>query len=254
MKSIRIFLVVVLLATITLTVFLSALHGYRSSMEEAQQLFDIKLSDTARLLAATGSPGRVSGQPIPAASQFAFQVWQDGRMIQQSTNAPATPIAHFEPGYQYTNFSNYRWRVYAFPETAGQRWVFTAERVDLRNELAEDIIMQSVLPVVATLPPLGLLIWLIVGYGLSPLRQLARQLHEKRADDLGALSVDRQPYELRQLVVSTNDLLRRLEASFTREKHFASDAAHELRTPISALKVHLHNLAQDLPEGHHDLL
>lgn len=113
--------------------------------------------------------------------------------------------------------------------------------------------MESVLPVVATLPPLGLLIWLIVGYGLSPLRQLARQLHDKRADDLGALPVDRQPYELRQLIASTNDLLRRLEASFAREKHFASDAAHELRTPISALKVHLHNLAQHLPEGHHEL-
>jgi two-component system sensor histidine kinase QseC len=252
-KSIRIFLVVVLLATITLTVFLSALHGYRSSMAEAQQLFDIKLSDTAHLLAATSATGLTQQRAITTAGQFAFQVWQDGRLIQHSANVPATPIAHFEPGYQHSNFNNYRWRIFAYPGSMPQRWVFTAERVDLRDKLAEDIIMESVLPVVASLPPLGLLIWLIVGYGLSPLRQLARQLRDKRADDLGALPVDRQPNELKQLIISTNDLLHRLEASFTREKYFASDAAHELRTPISALKVHLHNLAQDLPEGHHDL-
>jgi two-component system sensor histidine kinase QseC len=57
-----------------------------------------------------------------------------------------------------------------------------------------------------------------------------------------------------QVITTTNDLLGRLEASFAREKQFASDAAHELRTPISALKVHLHNLSKDLPAGHHDMM
>jgi two-component system sensor histidine kinase QseC len=57
-----------------------------------------------------------------------------------------------------------------------------------------------------------------------------------------------------QVVTSTNDLFHRLAASFDREKQFASDAAHELRTPISALKVHLHNISQDLPADNHDLI
>jgi two-component system sensor histidine kinase QseC len=57
-----------------------------------------------------------------------------------------------------------------------------------------------------------------------------------------------------QVITTTNDLLSRLEASFAREKQFASDAAHELRTPISALKVHLHNISKDLPAGNHDLV
>ncbi len=59
--------------------------------------------------------------------------------------------------------------------------------------------------------------------------------------------------ELMQLVTSTNELLQRLQASFNREKRFASDAAHELRTPLSALKVHLHNIAQELPAADHEL-
>ncbi|MGB5538577.1 MAG: HAMP domain-containing sensor histidine kinase, partial [Gammaproteobacteria bacterium] len=55
------------------------------------------------------------------------------------------------------------------------------------------------------------------------------------------------------VVTSINDLLRRLDASFRREKSFAADAAHELRTPLSAMKIHLHNLALDLPSGNHNL-
>jgi two-component system sensor histidine kinase QseC len=120
--------------------------------------------------------------------------------------------------------------------------------------LAEGIILESVLPVVATLPVAGLLIWLVVGYGLAPLRNLAAQLRSRRAEDLRRIPETRQPVELMQVITTTNDLLGRLEASFAREKQFASDAAHELRTPISALKVHLHNLSKDLPAGHHDML
>jgi two-component system sensor histidine kinase QseC len=250
-SSIRVFLVVVLLATITLTVFLSAMHGYRSSMEQAQQLFDIKLAEAARLLDDAASP-RGSDRNT-ANGQFGFQVWQGGSLVQRSANVPDTPIAPFEPGYHYSNFSDYRWRTYAWPVDGATRWIITAERVDVRTELGEDIILKSVLPVVASLPLSGLLIWFLVGYGLSPLRQLAHRLHSKRASELGALPVERQPRELIQLILSINDLLRRLEAAFEREKRFAADAAHELRTPISALKVHLHNLAQDLPPGHHTL-
>jgi two-component system sensor histidine kinase QseC len=251
MSSIRIFLVVVLLATITLTVFLSALHGYRSSMEQAQQQFDIKLSDTAHLLANTKS--RHADGIAKTAIQFGFQVWEDGVLQQRSANVPDTPISRFETGFHYSNFGNYRWRTYAWHAPGQQRWVITAERVDLRSELGEGIILKSVLPVVASLPVIGLLIWIIVGYGLSPLRQLANRLGNKRMDELGALPIERQPQELIRLITSINDLLRRLDISFEREKRFAADAAHELRTPISALKIHLHNLAQDLPPGNHHL-
>jgi two-component system, OmpR family, sensor histidine kinase QseC len=251
-SSIRVFLVVVLLATITLTVFLSALHGYRISMEQAQQLFDLKLADAAHLLDDAGN--RYLGGVAPSARQFGFQVWEDGILRQRSANVPPTPISRFESGYHFNNFSNYRWRTFAWQAPGRQRWIMTAERVDLRIELGEGIILKSVLPVVASLPVAGLLIWWIVGYGLSPLRQLASRLHNKRATELGALPVEHQPEELIRLITSINDLLRRLEASFERERQFAADAAHELRTPISVLKVHMHNLAQDLPHDHHDLL
>lgn len=253
MSSIRIFLVVALLATMTLTVFLSSLHGYRASMDEAQSLFDTKLADAAQLLAITRAQSAPEAAIRDTAPQFAFQVWEGDALREHSANAPREPLADLETGYGYRNFGSYRWRTYALADPETGHWILTAERIDTRNELAEGIILKSVVPVVVAVPVAGLLIWFVVGYGLAPLRRLAERLHDKRADDLGQLPHEEQPRELTQVITSINDLLRRLDASFRREKQFAADAAHELRTPLSAMKIHLHNLALDLPDSNENL-
>jgi len=252
-KSIRIFLVVVLLATMTLTVFLSALHGYRSSRAEVQALFDAELADRAHLLAITGDSRASGSRVVTVTEQYAFQLWRGDELLLRSDNTPETPIPVSEAGYQDRNFGGHRWRIYTWIDNGRNIRAMAAARVDIRNAVAEGIIMESVVPVIAALPIAGILIWFVVGYGLSPLSNLAKHLRSRRADELSPLPMERQPTELMQLVSSTNDLLGRLEASFVREKRFSSDAAHELRTPISALKVHLHNISQALPRGDSDL-
>ena len=245
-----------LMAIMTLTVFLSALQGYRSSIAEVQQFFDSELQERARMLAIAGSGHKVESETYAISDQYAFQVWQDGSLLQRSSNTPTTMISNLHGGYQDTNFGSYRWRTYTWIDTSQDRdrRAVTAERIDIRNMLAERIIMKSVMPVIVTLPVAGLLIWLIVGYGLAPLRNLAAHLGNRRAEDLKPIPETRQPVELMQVITSTNDLFSRLEASFSREKRFASDAAHELRTPISALKVHLHNMSKNVSPGDHDLV
>lgn len=252
MKSIRAFLVVALLATMTLTIFLAALHGYHSSMIEVKSLLDSSLMERARLLGASASDAERAEPVANASENFAFQVFRDGQLQWRSGNAPAEPIAGIA-GFHDRNFGNHRWRSYTWVDQEGQVRATAAERMDVRNSLAEDIILESVLPVVLALPVAGLLIWFVVGYGLAPLRNLAGHLHSRKADDLRPIPPGQQPVELMQVVNSTNGLLGRLQASFERERRFASDAAHELRTPIAALKVHLHNIAHQLPAGDPEL-
>lgn len=256
MSSIRRFLVVVLLATITLINFLTALHGYRTSMAKAEQLFDAQLADIADVLALTA--GGIDSNPAVLATVMgegpgiAFQVWHHGELLSSSGVAPenlAEPVAPLVAGYADVNFAGYRWRAFSryVPET--ERWLIVAERADIRFNLAESVILESVLPIILGLPLAGLLIWIIVGRGLRPLQDLAGEMGNKRGDDLSPVADFEPPQELAVLINSINDLLRRLEASFEREKRFAADAAHELRTPISVLKVQLHNLLRDADEG-----
>jgi two-component system sensor histidine kinase QseC len=244
MRSIRVFLVVVTLAVITLFYFISALRGYQSSMIEAERLFDKQLLDTARLI-ATIHPGD-GATNLGRDSGIAFQVWRGDRLIASSSNAPEQYIAALSPGFDFSNFGGYRWRTAAHFDVASGNWILVADRTDLRFALAENVILESILPALVGLPVVGLLIWVIVSGGLRPLRLLAREMGSKQADDLAPLTVERPRKELEQIVSSCNGLLQRLETSLLRERQFASDAAHELRTPISVLKVQVYNLAREL--------
>lgn len=242
MNSIRVFLVVVILAVITLFYFIAALRGYQSSMLEAERLFDMQLLDTARLIANIHTERRAGN--IDHDASIAFQVWRREQLLASSMNAPAEAISPLEAGFGYSNFDGYRWRTAAYRDPASGNWILVADRTDLRYALAENVILESLFPALAGLPVVGFLIWLIVSGGLRPLRQLARELGSKQPDDLGPLAIDSPKRELEQIVASCNGLLRRLETSLLRERQFASDAAHELRTPISALKVQVYNLAE----------
>jgi len=252
MKSIRTFLVIVLLATMTLIIFTAALRGYRGSMQQTERLFDRQLQDLADLLDEfSGTPTEPANMPENETpeSSIAFQIWGNGSLLHRSVNAPETPIVEFETGYHETNFNGHRWRSLAKQTSQTGRWVIVAERTDIRSRLAEEVILEAVTPIIFGLPVAGLLIWLIVGYGMRPLNRLARELGTRTSDDLTPLPADQTPAELTQVILSINDFLARLAASFGREQRFAADAAHELRTPISVLKVHLHNLAHELPPG-----
>lgn len=120
------------------------------------------------------------------------------------------------------------------------------ERYDLYRELIDGIILASLLPIIWVLPLIAVLIWLIVGYGLRPLKQFAETLRRRSANELNTISSDGLPTELSQVIESTNKLFARLSEAFEREQRFAADAAHELRTPLAALKINLHNHAQNI--------
>jgi len=246
-NSIRVFLVAVILAVITLFYFVAALRGYHSSMQEAERLFDKQLLDTARLIANIHTE-QTDGH-LGRDASMAFQVWHGDRLLAWSRNAPTAALAPREPGFDYANFSGYRWRTVAYFDNAGDNWILVADRTDLRFALAENVILESLFPTLVGLPIVGLLIWVIVSGGLRPLRALARELASKQPEDLSPLAIDAPKRELEQIVASCNGLLQRLETSLLREKQFASDAAHELRTPLSALKVQVYNLTQELGAG-----
>jgi len=260
MKSIRLYLIATILAAMTLLIFLSSLHGYNKSTIEAQNLFDKQLINMANILSSSVPQNNnitkqtaITNPVITPAdietNNNAFQIWQQGQLIRRSHNAPDTLITSLIPGFRDSNFNHFRWRNYVHHIPSLDRWIITAERTDIRNRLIDNLIIESALPVIMTLPLAALIIWFLVGSGLKPILQLSSQLQHKQSNDLSPVTLTESLQELQPLINSTNSFLLRLKNAFDREKYFSADAAHELRTPISVLKVELHNLTTELPDN-----
>jgi two-component system sensor histidine kinase QseC len=257
-KSIRGFLVIILLAIVTLANFAAALRGYLGSMDEAERLFNQRMLQQVDLLnytlpqlrAQIEARAEVFHFPARAAETEAsleFQwVTQNGKLLARSAAMPEQVVVPLVEGFRFVNFHSYRWHVLVTPSADKASWFIVAERDDQRYRLAESMILQAVYPMVLAIPVIGLIIWWVLGVGLKPVTNLARELRQREATDLHSLEQQDMPVELVQLAQSANDLLRRLDASFAREKRFSGDAAHELRTPIAALKIHCENLLHEL--------
>jgi len=249
LRSIRLFLISSILAALILFNFVAALQGYQSSMEEADTLFDNQMLDLARLVSNL-DVSSAGSKELRMGNNLAFQIWSDSQLLAASHNAPAQPLQSFEPGFEYANFDGYRWRTFTRYEVSLDRWVIVAERTDLRFVLAENVVLQSILPLLLGIPIVGLLIWIIVSHGLRPLQQLSSALRNKGANDLSPILSADSRIELDQVIESINGFIQRLDRVMEREKRFSADAAHELRTPMSALKVQLHNLSEEIDTKH----
>jgi len=233
------------MAALVLFNFVAALQGYQSSMREADTLFDNQMLDLARLVSNL-DVSNANTRDLRLGNDVSFQIWTGSQLLAASHNAPDQPLQSFVPGFEYANFAGYRWRTFARFEAPLDRWVIVAERTDLRFILAENVVLQSILPLLLGIPIIGLLIWTIVSHGLRPLKQLSFALKNKGASDLSPILSADSRIELDQVIESINGFIQRLNTVMEREKRFSADAAHELRTPMSALKVQLHNLGKEI--------
>lgn len=250
--SIRTFLIGVLLSTFTLLNFVAVVKGYKNGLDTVRTVLDEQLRDVALLLAVHST--RVVRLGEFDKTYIAYQVIRDSRLQERSFNAPSTVVTELTPGFGHKNFDHMRWRTYTHYESESDTWVWVAEPEQQRDRIAESVVFNTVMPILIGIPLAGILIWLIVGAGLRPLKSLSTQLEKKQPSDLSPLTVDQRiPKELIPVVTAINQLLTRLLLAFQREKHFAADAAHELRTPVSVLKVQIHNLESTLTGKNADL-
>ena len=190
MTSIRRFMVIVLLASITLLNFIAALDGYRSSMEKSQQLFDKQLAGVAQLLINSGIAGNtIQNTDVHVVDSdidsIAYQIFNpQHELLQRSATLPEQSLIPLSPGYSFINYQGYRWRTFVLQHKLSKHWIVAAERSDIRYALAEEVVLTSVIPIVAELPLIGILIWLVIGWGLKPINRLAAELRHKDPQDL----------------------------------------------------------------------
>ncbi|MDP1996214.1 MAG: ATP-binding protein, partial [Gallionella sp.] len=172
------------------------------------------------------------------ARRVAFQVWEKGQQLRlHSANAPPQPLTSKERGFSDTTIDGKRWRVFSTWDESGEYLIHVAERADVREELARDIAGNLLRPMWFSLPLLALLLWVAVMRGLRPLDKLAREVEQREPDNLVALDASTAPREVVPLIERLNRLFTRIDASMQKERRFTADAAHELRTPVAAIKA-----------------
>jgi two-component system OmpR family sensor kinase len=210
---------------------------YFKVLEESNELFDYQLRQVATMLPVGQAAAPARRQHGDPEEDVVIEVWdRAGRLKYVSTAGEALPAAA-RPGYSTLASGDDTWRVYLV-ERDGDR-VQVAQAVSAREELAARLALRSLLPFLAMLPVLGLLIYAVVGRSLRPLGRLARALGRRSPRDLQPLGEAGQPPELKPVVVALDDLLQRLDGALRSQRAFVADAAHELRSPLAALKLQL---------------
>lgn len=268
MRSMRRTLLITLLGTLAVLMGVAGFFSYRAGLQEAGEMFDARLVQSTRVLmglvdeplgdltAFPGDPivlrgwhGHAEGVGDALAlsdghayeSKLAFQVWDPhSRLLLRSDSAPEVPMAALVAGYASPVIDGEQWRTFTL-RTREDRWFQSGERSDIREELAEDIAGGTLLPLLLALPLMALVIAWTVGHVTRSLQQVSDQIGQRDPERMSALELSDVPREARGLVQAVNGLLLRLHAALARERRFVADAAHELRTPISALKVHADN-------------
>jgi two-component system, OmpR family, sensor histidine kinase QseC len=129
------------------------------------------------------------------------------------------------------------WLAYALRDSATGRSVRVLEPANTRSDLTTGVASRVARPIVIALPVLALLVWFSVGHSFKPLSAISNAVRTRDGRNLEPIHVNPSPAEVRPLVDAINQLLARLQQSIMRERAFTADAAHELKTPLAAIKV-----------------
>lgn len=239
MSSLRRTLLLSLLGAL-IAVFLAAgLATFAAARAEIDDLMDYQLRQLALSL-RDPQFGRPLAPPSAAAEEsldFIIQIW-DRSGVQLYLSRPHSVLpALVQLGYSTARTPEGDWRTFSIPLL--DRVIQVAQPMAVRNRMAADAALRTLLPLLAATPLFALLIWYLVGRGLRPLERLAGEVAARRPDALQPLRPDQVPLEARPLVHALNHLLDRLEAALAAQRAFVADAAHELRTPLAALQIQL---------------
>lgn len=245
MRSLRIRLILWLAAAIMVATAVQFAVSFRVAMGQANRLFDYHMQQMAHAL--QDSAGKhTQWRALPEAGthnfEFVIQIWaEDGFRVYQPRNYRFLP-EQAALGYSTVTLDNGDWRVFATKND--ERVIQVAQKMTARRHRAISLVLHSLWP---TMPVSLLLIaaaWWVVTSALSPLNRIGRDLSNRNADSLAPVSDEGVPREVSLLVAELNSLLARMGNTLQSQQRFVADAAHELRSPLTALKLQVQTLGR----------
>lgn len=166
-----------------------------------------------------------------------FEIRNDkDQLIAKSAQAPQIKSTK-KNGFNYQEMDNKRWRIFHSTNKQTGMQITVMQPHDLRVELERRVNLTSIIIMMLTYPLLGVFIWILIDRGLNSIRHTTYELKNRAPNRLDPINIEQVPIEIKPLVEELNLLFHKLETTLNREKRFAGDAAHELKTPLAALKT-----------------
>lgn len=232
--------------------FLASAVVYAVALHEINELFDYHIRQLALSLAAQSMQQEPVLVALPGEGEqeefdFAVQIWNEqGDSVYLSPNYPALP-SRAVLGFSNVNDASGEWRIYG--TQWGTRTIQVVQPLSARREIAFASALRTLIPLLVIIPLLAAAVWLTVGRAMRPLRGVVDAVERKGASALEPLEETGLPIEIAPLVAALNRLLRRLEQSIAAQRAFVGDAAHELRTPLAALRLQAQVLVRAADAG-----
>jgi len=233
--SIRKKLLVALLSALVLISLASSGATWLAVRKEAEELFDYQLHQMALTLRDQAPQSEIAlfgGFD----HDFIVQVWSPGGALVYLSNRGIV-LPQSGTGFQTVSVQGEAWRVFTLEQE--DRSIQVAAPQSLRRDRASAMALRILLPLAASFPLFAILIWLLVSRELRPLEEIARGIRRRRPDSLEPLPAGDLPEEVVPLVNELNSLLVRLGGAIETQRRFTEDAAHELRSPLTALQLQI---------------
>ncbi|HHD2918681.1 quorum sensing histidine kinase QseC [Enterobacter kobei] len=246
--------------------FAASLVAWQQTTHKLDKLFDTQQMLFAKRLLTMDldelhAPARMREVPKKAKhghlddDALAFAIYaSDGTMIlNDGENGRDIPYHYRRDGFDDGRLQddNDEWRFLWLTSPDGKYRVVVGQEWEYRQDMALDVVSSQLTPWLVALPVMLLLLIVLLSRELKPLKNLAQTLRARSLDATDALPTQGVPAEVRPLLDSLNHLFARTQEMMTRERRFTSDAAHELRSPLAALKVQtdVAQLSQDDPQA-----
>jgi two-component system OmpR family sensor kinase len=237
---------------LSLTILLVAICGgalsFKAVYGEADEFQDDELRQVAGLMEHQDLPGDTvivqnTEKSRDSESQIFVQVLDATpvEILAKHHERILLPVGIPE-GLQTFQATRFKWRLFVRTLPNGNRLV-VGQRLDVRDDIARDSAIGTLLPSIILIPLLIVLINFLIHQMLKPVNRLASELDSRQENDMRPLDDSHVPSEIKPFTTSINQLLRRVDKSIEDQRRFVADAAHELRSPLTALSLQAENLA-----------
>jgi two-component system, OmpR family, sensor kinase len=246
MKSLRARLLLGLLAGVLVTQVAIYLLIYARIEDEIDDLFDAELERSALSANANGNQ---SVTPLPVRKvenpqqEMIVSTYVDGEGLSSDRLDLLAGIERDIPaGFSKRLIDGRLWRL--FSVHGGNKRVVAAQPSDIRNIAARQITLRAIAPSLAVLPFAAMMIWIAIFYGLKPLARITQALRGRSHRDLSPIDLGGLSPDLVPVGLALNELMQRVSKTIDTQRTFIADAAHELLTPLTALKLQAQMLAR----------